>query len=924
MISSKKIDIYLLITLYNGGFMLSNQVNQQPVSSNQADAAERKETGEVAASAAANQATPANIADLQQKLLATEKLIATERAQRLAAEQVLASLRPPELAAGAAAPSAASSSAAAASSASAPSVATPSSELPSPGPVTSTSEKLQTKPFSESHQFLQQEAQRKNLEERFALLVNAYDSAEKDVKSINILGQQSIEHFRRIQSLFIEVQKLAASDPNGIKVAEQTLRYAKKCDERVIDQLLQACLRGRLDMVDYMLANKLVDVNAANEAGMAALHIASQKGDANTVRFLLEKGAKVNKVSKKGVTALHLASLKGKEAVVRILLEAGANPNQSKSCGCTALHDACAEARIGVIRLLVAEGASIEYGSVCVDANPPVLLKKKIGPQRTLALFKQLGCSISAESIQGHTHNRNCDYENPIPHNFNHLHKKLITAIWSRNVESVRKLLAEVYTTPDSINQEREDCCEDCYRCGSTALLRAAALGETEIVKLLLTAGANRGLTNKNNQLPLHMASHEGHLEIVSLLLESSSKAKKNKPKIDAVDGQENTALHLACAGGHIEVARFLLDRGATLGARNTYGSTPLHCACANGHEEVVRLLLERGAKIDVTDADGGTPLFTASRSGHEDTVRLLLEKGANFEQQTLKEQTPLHRACQNGYWRVAQLLLDRGADINKPNHEGSTPLHAACIFDHLKVVRLLLERNAIADFPNDYGLTALHEACQYGHIKSIRLLWAALGNDAIMDIDATVADGCEHFTPRTLLKESIGQQRANQLIAELKQQNSQLASAQSTSSASSALASSAHSSAAAADLSGSLAELQQSLARVSLGETHSSAVAAASPFGDIAELQLSLARANLGDAQSSVVAAVSSFGDIAALQQSLAGMNLGAPQGSSPATVAPGLAELQQSLAKAEELLAIERAERIAAVQALLHSSPA
>jgi ankyrin repeat protein len=46
----------------------------------------------------------------------------------------------------------------------------------------------------------------------------------------------------------------------------------------------------------------------------------------------------------------------------------------------------------------------------------------------------------------------------------------------------------------------------------------------------------------------------------------------------------------------------------------------------------VVKLLLEKGAKLETKDSFGQTPLSWAAAKGHEAVVKLLLEKGAELE----------------------------------------------------------------------------------------------------------------------------------------------------------------------------------------------------------------------------------------------------------------------------------------------------
>ncbi|KAI9855289.1 MAG: hypothetical protein M1824_006216 [Vezdaea acicularis] len=180
-----------------------------------------------------------------------------------------------------------------------------------------------------------------------------------------------------------------------------------------------------------------------------------------------------------------------------------------------------------------------------------------------------------------------------------------------------------------------------------------------------------------------------------------------------------------------------LLEKGANVYARDSYGGTALYLAAVEGHEAVVRLLLENGADVEAGDDDGGTALYVAAERGHTAVIRLLLEKVADADARGNKGWAALRGAAQGGHEAVMRLLLENGTDIEASNNQGFTALSWAAERGHEAVVRLLLENRADIEANNNHGFTALSLAAERGHETVVRLL---LENGA--DIEAKDDDG--------------------------------------------------------------------------------------------------------------------------------------------------------------------------------------
>jgi len=100
-----------------------------------------------------------------------------------------------------------------------------------------------------------------------------------------------------------------------------------------------------------------------------------------------------------------------------------------------------------------------------------------------------------------------------------------------------------------------------------------------------------------------------------------------------------DTPMHWACHNGHAEIVSMLLDAGAEIEADeiNCYGGKPLHWA-SEKQTQVVKLLLERGAKVDslntLEDSTyfGITPLGmnTLMPDDCAEVTRTLIDAGAD------------------------------------------------------------------------------------------------------------------------------------------------------------------------------------------------------------------------------------------------------------------------------------------------------
>uniref|UniRef100_A0A663FBK7 [histone H3]-lysine(9) N-methyltransferase n=1 Tax=Aquila chrysaetos chrysaetos TaxID=223781 RepID=A0A663FBK7_AQUCH len=138
---------------------------------------------------------------------------------------------------------------------------------------------------------------------------------------------------------------------------------------------------------------------------------------------------------------------------------------------------------------------------------------------------------------------------------------------------------------------------------GSTCLHHAAKNGNLEMVDLLLSTGqVDVNAQDNGGWTPIIWAAEHKHIEVIRRLLTRGA-------DVTLTDNEENICLHWASFTGSAEIAEVLLNAQCDLHAVNFHGDTPLHIAARESYHDCVILFLSRGADPEVRNKEGDSPL---------------------------------------------------------------------------------------------------------------------------------------------------------------------------------------------------------------------------------------------------------------------------------------------------------------------------
>jgi ankyrin repeat protein/L-ascorbate metabolism protein UlaG (beta-lactamase superfamily) len=416
---------------------------------------------------------------------------------------------------------------------------------------------------------------------------------------------------------------VASGDLQSVKnMIEENPKLLENRDDGGNTPLLGAALEGQIEIFQFLIDNG-ANLRAVNNRGSSVMNLAAYNGKTEMIRLLLKLGFNMDYTTITGMTPLMQASYNGHTEAVRLLLDNGANLEISDSThgGC-AIHWACYRGNDETRDLLLSRGADLNKPSL-TDGSTPLIWAAYVGNLDATRWLMTHGVGVNAAMSNGWTALHNAVMQNSIDlvkyllengANFNAMTGTDLTpfllAVQNGNIDLTNLFLDK----GADINARAAQ--------GESPLQLAVFGGNIDLIKLLISKGANVNESNESGTSALYNTTYRGNTEIASLLIDAGA-------QVNICSREGTSPLVNAIIQGYNEIAGLLINNNADLNFKDTIlGRTGLHLAAIKGNSEAAEMMLEKGATVNAKDKKGHTPLYYAGKYGHKDIADLLISRG--------------------------------------------------------------------------------------------------------------------------------------------------------------------------------------------------------------------------------------------------------------------------------------------------------
>jgi uncharacterized protein len=396
-----------------------------------------------------------------------------------------------------------------------------------------------------------------------------------------------------------------------------------------------AVYEGDVAEVERLIAAG-ADITLANDYGASPMTLAAEVANTEILRLLLKAGADADSPNPEGQTALLAVARTGNLDAAKLLLEFGATIDAREGWGGqTPLMWATARRHPAMMELLIGNGADVNARSTVRDYQRHVTAEGRpknldSGGFTPLLYAARENCMACVDVLLRH----GADIDLPDPDGVSPLNVAIMNANWdlarqlveagadvnqwdifgmapvfttvglrnqigsarasidppntTRGMEMLELLLErganpnmQLFFRPASVNGST-------LTRGSTPLIRAATIADTEVIQLLLKYGADATLQTADRQTPIHAvlagrANERQALELIRVLHEAGAEANVTALVNHPMEIRGGTPIHYAVRKRYREVIRELASYGVDLDARDQDGLTALDYTQSRG-----------------------------------------------------------------------------------------------------------------------------------------------------------------------------------------------------------------------------------------------------------------------------------------------------------------------------------------------------
>ncbi|MGD2169532.1 MAG: ankyrin repeat domain-containing protein [Chlamydiota bacterium] len=451
------------------------------------------------------------------------------------------------------------------------------------------------------------------------------------------------------------------SVPNALSRAVELPSIFSENNDREVEEVKEdiSCLAASIfkckSKLSYHLTKKAaervfraIEINDSNNALEA---IRSNRFDINYIH--------------EGKKAFHIAVEKGSLIIVKTLEAKGADINEPDQDGLTSLEKALALSRFEIVWFLL----SLRQIDLKHIPRPTLdlLLHKGIEQNKYVTIQKLIAAGADVNGVDQ-------DGLTPIEKAFEKLHFRIVKYLLTLNEVDLRHIHLELKTRLLHLAVEKYDI---------------------DIVRKLITAGADINGLDENNQTPLEKAIDELNFEIAYFFLSHSQES------LNPISNKAKKALFFQATQENYDVTKMLLEYGMNVNEKNILNVSPLMQATKAGRLDIMEMLLQ-SPNIDVNiqgSLDNRTALFFIFTNPPNTvaSAEILLKHGADINKQTIDGTTVLVEAASKGDFPLAQLLLNHpNLDINLADNDHNTAIFLALNNQHFNIVWRLLDERAI------------------------------------------------------------------------------------------------------------------------------------------------------------------------------------------------------------------------------------